>query len=696
MAADAGEGPRPKAAGAVEDAGGAPLVSIGEADCGAVSASGEPGAPLLPPMPDPGDGAPVVCVTCATEEKEDAAHGVAMVGARAPAAMPKRGPWADLLDNAEEDTVVDAFARGELLGLTTAQEQRFSDHVMNLLSRETTRPAAAVEATEEEAAEDIGWDDPACLAAQARRAAAVEVEAAKPRRCTYAGNEYMTGCTQHGVQQVTFAKKSEKRSGGTTNGPDGQGHWLCDTCAEYCYGQKPAIARPWRPADWAMAQNTKCARPGHGDRTSWAPEPPAEEAAAVEKGPSLHEAHVAARAEQAREAAVERARAAAAEAAEAKEAAARAEAQRVAANKAAEEKAAAACEAAERAAKTAAENRRTVGAVGAVLSGQATWDTGAACGVFSSGFGAGPKAEEKPSRITLTHAGGGEIDTEGKVRAVPVHTGDLISAKTGVVGAVTKDLISAYDDVGAETSPFVAVLDGPRAVLLPKEHHAEVLGKLRALVAAAVETGPTAPLVWKDRTMRLGPARGDPRTALWIQNTADIGGVEKTVVPAVTAAVEAPAPAAAPGKQTAAEDAAAIEQAWADEGERLEKLHSAVLAGPTPAESAAQKTAAEAARKPAPKLAPAPKAAAAPVAKAAAAPAAKAPAAPATKPGYAEAQVKALRAVGSWRPMLRWPIAAVHSAAATLGVSPNQDKPALCKELWSRVSGGRGAARRSA
>jgi len=46
------------------------------------------------------------------------------------------------------------------------------------------------------------------------------------------------------------------------------------------------------------------------------------------------------------------------------------------------------------------------------------------------------------------------------VRAVPVHTGDLVSAKTGVVGAVTKDLISAYDDVGAETSPFVAVLDG--------------------------------------------------------------------------------------------------------------------------------------------------------------------------------------------------------------------------------------------
>ena len=67
MAADAGEGPRPKAAGAVEDAGGAPLVSIGEADCGAVSASGEPGVPLIPPMADPGADAPVVCVACATE-----------------------------------------------------------------------------------------------------------------------------------------------------------------------------------------------------------------------------------------------------------------------------------------------------------------------------------------------------------------------------------------------------------------------------------------------------------------------------------------------------------------------------------------------------------------------------------------------------------------------------------------------------
>ena len=80
----------------------------------------------------------------------------------------------------------------------------------------------------------------------------------------------------------------------------------------------------------------------------------------------------------------------------------------------------------------------------------------------------------------------------------------------------------------------------------------------------------------------------------------------------------------------------------------------------------------------------------------AAAPVAKAAAAPAAKPGYAAAQLKALRGVGDWRPMLRWPIAAVHSAAAALGVSPNQDKPALCKELWSRVSGGRGAARGSA
>ena len=211
---------------------------------------------------------------------------------------------------------------------------------MPRLGRIALYPFSPDAAPEEEAAEDIGWVDPACLAAQARRAAAVEAEAVKPRLCTYAGNEFMTGCTQHGVQQVTFAKKSNKRTGGTTNGPNGQGHWLCETCAEYCYGQKPALARPWRPADWAPAQNTKCARPGHSDRTAWAPEPPAEEAAAVEKGPSLHEAHVAARAEQAREAAVERARAAAAEAAEAREAAARAEAQRAAANKAAEEKAA--------------------------------------------------------------------------------------------------------------------------------------------------------------------------------------------------------------------------------------------------------------------------------------------------------------------------------------------------------------------
>ena len=108
--------------------------------------------------------------------------------------------------------MIEAFARGELLGLTAGQEQRFADHAMSLLSREKTRLAAAVEATEEEAAEDIGWDDPACLAAQARRAAAVEAEAVKPRSCTYAGNEFMTGCAQYGVQQVTFAKKSEKRS----------------------------------------------------------------------------------------------------------------------------------------------------------------------------------------------------------------------------------------------------------------------------------------------------------------------------------------------------------------------------------------------------------------------------------------------------------------------------------------------------
>ena len=281
--------------------------------------------------------------------------------------------------------------------------------------------------------------------------------------------------------------------------------------------------------------------------------------------------------------------------------------------------------------------------------------------------------------MTLTHAGGGPIETEGKVRAVPVHTGDLITVKTGVVGAVTKDLISAYDDVGAGTSPFVAVLDGPRAVLLPKAHHAEALGKIRALVAAAVRTGPTAPLVWKGRTMRLGPARGDPQTAPKIRHPVDIGGVEKTVVPAVSAAVEVPraeAPMPAPLAGTV------YVPGWGHE--QLPAPAPDTPQGPTPAESAAQKTAAAAARTPAPKLAPAPKAAAAPVAKAAAAPAAK--------PGYAAAQLKALQELGDWRPMLRWPIAAVHSAAAALGVSSNQDKPALCKELWSRVSGGRGAA----
>ena len=249
-------------------------------------------------------------------------------------------------------------------------------------------------------------------------------------------------------------------------------------------------------------------------------------------------------------------------------------------------------------------------------------------------------------------------------------------------------MISAYDDVGEETSPFVAVLDGARAVLLPKEHHAEVLEKIRALVAAAVETGPTAPLVWKDRTMRLGPARGDPRTAPRIQNAVDIGGVEKTMVPAVTAAVAAPTPTPAPGKVHV--------PGWGSWPAPAPDTSPE----PTPAESAAQKTAAEAARKPAPKLAPAPKAAAAaaptPAPKPAPAPKAKAAAAPAGRPGYAEAQLKALRAVGDWRPMVSWPIAAVRSAADALGVSTEQAKPALCKELWRRASGGRGAARSSA
>ena len=101
----------------------------------------------------------------------------------------------------------------------------------------------------------------------------------------------------------------------------------------------------------------------------------------------------------------------------------------------------------------------------------ATWDTGAQCGVFSPGFGAGPGADELPSKVSLTHAGGGAIPTEGKVRAVPVHTGNLVTVKTGVVGAVTRDLVCAYDDVGAVDSPFVGILDGPRPVLLPKAHH---------------------------------------------------------------------------------------------------------------------------------------------------------------------------------------------------------------------------------
>ena len=149
--------------------------------------------------------------------------------------------------------------------------------------------------------------------------------------------------------------------------------------------------------------------------------------------------------------------------------------------------------------------------------------------------------------------------------------------------------------------------------------------------------------------MRLGPARGDPRTAPRIRHAVDIGGVGKTVVPAVSAAVEAPraeAPMQAPEER-----------------------------GPTPAESAAQKKAAAAARTPAPKLAPAPKAAVA----------------PAPRPGYAEAQMKAIQQVGSLGALIRWPIEAVRSAADALGVSWEQAKPALCREIWNRRSGGRRA-----
>ena len=60
--------------------------------------------------------------------------------------------------------MVEAALSGELHGLSAQQEQRVADHALQLLRRDA-------------AAEDIGRDDPACVAARARRVA----EAAESR-----------------------------------------------------------------------------------------------------------------------------------------------------------------------------------------------------------------------------------------------------------------------------------------------------------------------------------------------------------------------------------------------------------------------------------------------------------------------------------------------------------------------------------
>ena len=86
------------------------------------------------------------------------------------------------------------------------------------------------------------------------RHAAAE-EPLPPLMCYYAANEQMTGCSKAALHRVSLEKGGRK--GGVHEGPDGRGHWMCKTCAQYVFAHK--IARLFR--EWPAAKPTEAPKP---------------------------------------------------------------------------------------------------------------------------------------------------------------------------------------------------------------------------------------------------------------------------------------------------------------------------------------------------------------------------------------------------------------------------------------------------
>ncbi len=166
------------------------------------------------------------------------------------------------------------------------------------------------------------------------------------------------------------------------------------------------------------------------------------------------------------------------------------------------------------------------------------FDTAAACSCFSPVFGMG--CPEQPLAAELNHAGGGGIKTYGVSRSVQLHTGDVIIPSDGVVADVHDNLLAAHDYVGPG-GDYAGWLCGNQSLFLNKEKDGELIARISAAVEQALRDGAsTVPLVWVNRTLNLGPARGSPTDATRVGKPTKVAAVRKSAVPTVSARAVAP------------------------------------------------------------------------------------------------------------------------------------------------------------
>ena len=97
----------------------------------------------------------------------------------------------------------------------------------------------------------------------------------------------------------------------------------------------------------------------------------------------------------------------------------------------------------------------------------------------------------------------------------------------GVVCEVTDNLVASHDYVGPDGGHLAVLCGDEHSVLIHEGSHAKVVQKIKALVAEICERPGVAPLVWKNRTLHLGAAKGGLDETLRMGGTPVISAVRQ-------------------------------------------------------------------------------------------------------------------------------------------------------------------------